>query len=74
MRDKDLYSQILGIKSPWQVVDVELALGAGEVKVYVEHDPGITLTCPTCGVACAGYDKRRREWRHWTPANSERCW
>ena len=46
MRDKDLYSQILGIKNPWQVVDVELALGAGEVKVYVEHDPGIALTCP----------------------------
>ena len=64
MRDKDLYSQILGIKNPWQVVDVELALGAGEVKVYVEHDPGIALTCPTCGEACAGYDKRRREWRH----------
>lgn len=40
MRDKDLYSRILGIKSPWQVVDVELALGAGKVEVYVEHDPG----------------------------------
>lgn len=32
MRDKGQYSQILGITNP-QVVDVEMALGACEVKV-----------------------------------------
>lgn len=64
MRDKDLYAQILGIKSPWQVIEVELALAAGDVKVYVEHDPGVAQHCPTCGKVSPGYDKRRREWRH----------
>ena len=64
MRDKDLYAQILGIQNPWQVVDVELLSDAGEVKVYVETLPEVVLTCPTCGEACAGYDKRQRQWRH----------
>ena len=64
MRDKDLYAQMLGIQNPWQVVDVELLSDAGEVKVYVETLPEVVLTCPTCGEACAGYDKRQRQWRH----------
>lgn len=64
MRDTDLYSQILGIRSPWMVADVELNLAAGEVSVFVEQEPGALLTCPKCGAVCPGYDKRRRQWRH----------
>lgn len=64
MRDKDLYAQILGIRSPWHVTDVELNVAAGEVKVYVEYESGTEQLCPTCGTASPGYDKRRREWRH----------
>ncbi len=64
MRDKDLYAQILGIQSPWQVAEVELLADAGEVKVYVEPEAGATFACPTCGAVCSGYDKRQRQWRH----------
>lgn len=64
MKDKELYAQILGIRSPWQVVDVELSVSTGEVRVFVEQEPGTTLVCPTCGAPGPGYDKRRREWRH----------
>lgn len=64
MRDKELYAQILGIKSPWQVSDVELALSAGEVTVHVEQAPGTNQCCPTCGQPSPGYDKRTRRWRH----------
>jgi hypothetical protein len=46
MRDRALYSHILGIKAPWQVVNVELALESGDVKVYVEHDPGCSTELP----------------------------
>jgi hypothetical protein len=38
MRDKDLYAQVLGIKSPWQVSSAELALSDGEVMVHVERE------------------------------------
>ena len=64
MRDKELYAQILGIKSPWQVSDVELALSEGEVTVHVEQEPGVKLCCPTCGDPSPGYDSRLRRWRH----------
>ena len=64
MRDKDLYTQILGIRSPWQVADVELSVEAGEVKVYVEPEPGAVHHCPKCGAESPGYDRRRRQWRH----------
>ncbi len=36
MRDKKLYSQILGIETPWFVSDVELSLQAQQVKVFIE--------------------------------------
>ena len=34
MRDKDLYAQILGLQSPWQVREVALHLEEGEVVVF----------------------------------------
>lgn len=36
MRDKELYAQIPGIKSPWQVSSVELALSEGEPDCHVQ--------------------------------------
>ncbi len=64
MRDKDLYAQILGIQSPWQVSDVELSSIAGEVKVTVEPSSGAEFYCPSCEAVCPGYDKRKKQWRH----------
>ena len=64
MRDKDLYTQILGIQSPWKVTDVKLNLAEGDVKVFVQQVTGTELSCPKCGATCSGYDKRHREWRH----------
>jgi transposase len=64
MKDTDLYAQILGIRSPWMVSEVKLALGAGEVSVFVEQEPGAELVCPKCGTVSPGYDKRQRKWRH----------
>jgi transposase len=64
MRDKDLYAQILGIKSPWQVSHVELSPSDGEVTVHVEQEKGAKNCCPTCGKVSPGYDSRTRSWRH----------
>jgi len=64
MRDKQLYQQILGIESPWRVVDVELTTTHEEVRVYIRRNQREELSCPQCGKACAGYDTKRREWRH----------
>lgn len=64
MRDKDLYAQILGIESPWQVTEVELKSSGGEVIVHVKPKTGSTHCCPTCGEESPGYDSRTRRWRH----------
>ena len=62
MRDKELYSMILGIEKPWRVADVDLNLQRGEVVVHVEHDGGV-VSCPQCGRAARQYDTRQRRWR-----------
>lgn len=64
MRDKDLYAQILGIESPWQVTEVELKSAKNEVIVHVIPKSGSKHCCPTCGEDSAGYDSRPRRWRH----------
>lgn len=63
MRDRELYSKLLGIEAPWKVRDVDVRLEAGEVEVFIEH-AGSKLTCPACGAKCSGYDTRTRTWRH----------
>lgn len=64
MRDKDLYAQILGIKSPWHVSGVDLNVPEGEVTVQVEQEEGVMSCCPNCGKESPGYDSRTRRWRH----------
>ena len=63
MRDRELYAQILGLRDPWKVVEVELNPEAQEVSVYVESGAK-SLPCPQCGQACPRYDHRVRRWRH----------
>lgn len=63
MKDTQLYQQILGIQKPWKVVSVNVSIADDEVEVVVEH-AGARRSCPKCGKACPGYDKRRRRWRH----------
>ena len=64
MRDKELYAAILGVRSPWKVVEVALDSKSEEVHVLIRAESGTRFGCPTCGTPCAGYDTRRRAWRH----------
>lgn len=63
MRDTDLYRQILGIESPWEVDEVELDRPGGEVRVRLSHSER-RPECPECGQATSRYDSRPRRWRH----------
>ena len=65
MQEKDFYSQILGLKSPWFVSEVKLDTVAEQVDVYVEHPPGTKFCCPKCNQELAVYDHTSsRTWRH----------
>jgi transposase len=63
MRDRDLYAKILGIEPPWGVVDVELDVAEGQVRVHLTNELE-RPPCPLCGQACPRYDTRPRRWRH----------
>jgi transposase len=64
MQDRDLYARILGLTDPWRVVDVQLDVRGGEIRVRVEAKPGVQFACPECGKVSGGYDTRERSWRH----------
>ena len=64
MRDKQLYSQILGIESPWFVSDVELSLQEQKVQVFIEHNGKKACKCSVCDTPCPGYDHIIQKWRH----------
>lgn len=64
MQDRELYQQILGVKTPWRVAEVKLEFAQGQVLIRVEHAPGERWPCPSCGEPCTVHDHRRRQWRH----------
>jgi len=64
VQDRDLYARILGLTDPWRVVDVQLDMGGGEVRVKVEAMADAQFACPECGKMCPRHDKRERSWRH----------
>lgn len=65
MHETDFYQQILGLKSPWKVVDVKLDTAAGQVDIHVAHPEASRFCCPDCGKELACYDHTpERHWRH----------
>jgi transposase len=66
MNDKSLYQKLLGLTSPWEVVEVTLDTGQEEVQVQVDlEEKTRLLPCPECQQPCPIYDHRdERAWRH----------
>jgi transposase len=59
------YGLLLGVRSPWAVTQVELALDQKRVDVRLEHDPEAPVKCPECGRECGRHDHApERRWRH----------
>lgn len=65
MQDRELYAQILGIRSPWFVERVELKLTEGEVHIHLEHELRASWPCAECQTESKLYDHQpERQWRH----------
>jgi transposase len=65
VRDTELYRQLLGLESPWEVGRVELSTDEGRVDVFAEHARGTRWACPQCGLLLPTYDHaEERAWRH----------
>ena len=61
---EELYATILGVRAPWRVTQVNVSAAQEEVTVTIAARSDQQHPCPSCGKACAGYDTRRRSWRH----------
>lgn len=65
MNDKELYKQLLGLNSDWEIFDVQIDFSELKVDVFIEKAKNIRLKCPECGKECPVYDTRtERNWRH----------
>jgi transposase len=65
LQDTALFSQLLCLSSPWQVVSVTPDLDSKALTIRIEWPKGEKGPCPDCGAACPVYDHREeREWRH----------
>lgn len=65
MQEREFYQQILGLSSPWKVVDVTLNMPEQRVDVYVEHPEGTKFCCPECDKELGCFDHAQpRKWRH----------
>jgi transposase len=63
MSEITLYETVLGLESPWTVVDVVLDAGKEVVEVHVESSQRV-WPCPVCGEPCPVHDTQHRRWRH----------
>jgi len=64
MESAQLYSQILGVVSPWRVTRVDLDMSRQQVEVFVEFDRDEFARCPECESQCPRHDTKRKSWQH----------
>jgi transposase len=64
MDSTSFYSQILGITSPWKIVNVELDMKAKRVVIRVEVDRKIKWGHPETKLAASLHKWTERTWRH----------
>lgn len=64
MNECELYAQLLGVGSPWEISSVKLELAAGEVLVSLRYGSRRAV-CPNCGKETPLHDHAPpRRWRH----------
>jgi transposase len=64
---ESVYTEILGLKDPWKIANVDFNVDKGEVIIDVEYPGGSKANCSEVGCIqeCKIHDKApTREWRH----------
>lgn len=57
-------SDILEVKKPWFIREIDVHKGTKSVNVFIDYEEGTTFKCPNCEQACKVHDSRYRVWRH----------
>jgi hypothetical protein len=58
MQDTTLFSQLLGLCSPWKVIEVIPDLNNKSITIMIEWSKGEKGPCPECKTPCQVYDHR----------------
>lgn len=64
MKDTDFYEQILGLREPWEVQEVELSVKSKKVTVSLGYREGTLWACPESQERLPCHDHVERKWRH----------
>ena len=64
MNDTQLYTQILGITNPWNIVSVDMLHEQQQIQITIHYSDQDCLHCPVCKAKADLYDTKTRRWRH----------
>jgi len=65
MQDRELFSQLLGLRGSWEVTEVKVDYAELRVDIWVGWSGGELVPCSVCGDMCSLYVHREeRSWRH----------
>jgi transposase len=65
MDDRILFAKILGITPPWFIKKVMVNEKEQRIDIFVDHEPGIRVRCPSCNEFYGMYDHApERVYRH----------
>jgi transposase len=60
----ELFTQALGIASPWKVVDLNFDKEQKRLDIRVDFARGSEFPCPECATRCKVHDTSPQSWRH----------
>ena len=66
MNSTEIFTLALGLKEPWEIIDVEISLETDSVKelnIYLGFKRGAKFD-DEAGVSCTVHDTQKRTWRH----------
>jgi len=59
------YGRILGLKTPWEVEEIEVKMEEVRIVIKITTKKGSKLPCPLCNKLCSKEDHlKERTWRH----------
>ncbi len=65
MRDLELFSQALGLREPWRVVESSFDASSGRLDLRLDFERGARFACPECErPGCEVHDTNEKSWRH----------
>lgn len=59
-----LFTMALGLKAPWEVVDLKFDEEAHRLDILIDFTRGADFPCPVCGQPCKVHDTVEKTWRH----------